>query len=343
MDMCGNIIKRVRSIDTILIKKDKLHIAADIIKTGGTVVFPTETVYGIGANALSGAAVEKIFTAKNRPEDNPLIVHISDLSEIEALTIDFTENAKILAKSFMPGPITLLLKKSEKIPSAVTAGLSTVGIRFPKNEIANELIRLSGLPIAAPSANISGELSGTTYNAVKAGLSGRVDCIIEGDDCDCGIESTVINVSCETPVILRPGSITYEMIKEELPSVTFHPSLLSDELFLEKPASPGMKYKHYAPKAKVVLVYGDIGNLKIKTGECVICFQEDIDKFEKNVYNVGSKNDLTEMARLIFEKMRQADTQSYSTIYVPAVAESGIGFSIMNRLKKSSGGEFITI
>ena len=330
-------------IDTVFVKRDKLHIAADIIKNDGIVVFPTETVYGLGANAFSQKAVEKIFIAKNRPQDNPLIVHISSLSEIDELTVDFTENAKILAEYFMPGPITLILKKNAKIPETVTAGHSTVGIRFPKNKLANEFIKLSALPIAAPSANISGNVSGTSYNSVKNELFGHVDCIIEGDDCDYGIESTVIDVSCETPVILRPGSITYEMIKEKLPMTILHPTLLNDDLFLEKPASPGMKYKHYSPNAKVILVYGNITDLKIKSGECLFLFSEDIDKAYKNVYNIGSKSDLNQMAKHIFSKMKQADIDGFSTIYIPAVPETGIGFSIMNRLKKSSGGNFITI
>ena len=328
---------------TVFIKKDELNIAADIIKNGGTVVFPTETVYGLGANAFSESAVNKIFAAKGRPQDNPLIVHISDISEIDSLTADFTENAKILAKSFMPGPITLLLEKNPIIPSVVTAGLSTVGIRFPKNEIANELIKLSGIPIAAPSANISGNVSGTTYFSVKSELDGLVDCIIEGDDCDFGIESTVIDVSCETPVILRPGSITYEMIKEKLPATVLHESLTNSSSNIEKPASPGMKYKHYSPKASVVIVYGDICNLELKSGECLLCFAENLDKYPKNTYNIGLRADLNQMARLMFAKMRQADIDGFSKIYVPAVSEEGIGFSIMDRLKKSSGGNSITI
>ena len=242
----------------------------------------------------------------------------------------------------MPGPITLLLKKSGAVPDVVTAGLSTVGIRFPKNDIANELIRLSGVPVAAPSANISGNVSGTDYNSVKNELNGLVDCIIEGDDCAFGIESTVIDVSCETPVILRPGSITYEMIKEKLPHVIFHPSLLNSSP-VYKPASPGMKYKHYSPKAKVVLVYGNICDLEIKSGECLFCFSEYLDKFPKNAYNIGSEKDLNQMAKLIFSKMRQADIDGFEKIYIPAVLEEGIGFSIMNRLKKSSGGSFVSI
>jgi len=342
-------------VETKIITRDKLYIAAAIIKNEGTVVFPTETVYGLGANALSEKAVNKIFKAKGRPQDNPLIVHISDVSEIESLTTDFNEYAKILSQKFMPGPITLILKKKDIIPSVVSAGLDTVGIRCPENEIAREFIKLCGCPVAAPSANISGSVSATCFYDVKDELFGRVDAVVEGDDCDFGIESTVIDVTKEKPVILRPGSITFEMIKEVIPEVSLHPSLLSGKLE-EKPASPGMKYKHYSPKAEVYMVYGeniDIAKWFLDKNEeksCLFMFSEVIealnkndmlDKIEKNVYDIGSGKNLDIMAKRIFAYLKKADYDGFKMVYIPAVEECGIGFSVMNRLKKSCGGKVI--
>lgn len=337
------LMREVFQINTIVVNFKNLYLASDIIKNGGTVVFPTETVYGLGANALSETAVAKIFKAKNRPQDNPLIVHICDIAQINKLTSDFNLNAKIIAESFMPGAITIVLKKSDIIPNCVSAGLETVGIRFPKNEIARELITLSGTPIAAPSANISGQVSGTTFDDVKNELFGLVDAIVEGDDCEFGIESTVIDLTKEIPVILRPGSITLEMIREKLPQTILHPSLISD-IKVENPSSPGMKYKHYSPKAKVILVYGEIEKIanelpkSIKDDECIFMFSEYINNFNKNVFDIGKKDNLNEMAKLIFSFLKKADKLKYNTIYIPAVQETGVGLSIMNRLKKASGG-----
>jgi L-threonylcarbamoyladenylate synthase len=336
-------MQEVFLIDTIIINKNEINIASDIIKGGGIVVFPTETVYGLGANALSENAVAKIFQAKKRPQDNPLIVHISSINDIENLTSDFNENAKIIAQAFMPGPITIVLKKSNIVPYCVSAGLDTVGIRFPKNDIARELITRSNTPIAAPSANISGQVSGTTFVAVKNELFGLVDAIIDGGDCEFGIESTVIDLTKEAPVILRPGSITLEMLQEKLPNTILHPSLTLD-IKVDNPASPGMKYKHYSPNAKVILLYGKIENIvnkfknNIKDEECIFMFSEYINMLPKNVYNIGSINNLNEMTHLIFSLLKKADTDGYNTIYIPAVEETGVGLSIMNRLKKSSGG-----
>jgi L-threonylcarbamoyladenylate synthase len=270
-------------------------------------------------------------------------VHIANICDINNLTSDFNENAKIIAENFMPGAITIVLKKRDNIPNSVSAGLDTIGIRCPKNEIARQLITLSETPIAAPSANISGQVSGTTFLAVKNELFGLVDAIIEGGDCEFGIESTVIDLTKEVPIILRPGSITLEMIKETLPQTILHPSLISNEN-VENPSSPGMKYKHYSPKAKVVLVYGEIENIadefskNIKENECIFMFSEFLNKFSKNAYSIGSIHNLNEMAKLIFSLLKKADADKYKTIYIPAVKEIGIGLSIMNRLKKASGG-----
>lgn len=330
--------------------ENNIEEAARIIKEGGTVVFPTETVYGLGADAFSENAVRKIFEAKGRPSDNPLIVHIEKPEDIEKLTTDYTKNARLLADAFMPGPITLVLKKNPKIPDAVSAGLPTVGIRCPENETARKLIALSKTPVAAPSANISGSVSATSFFDVKEELFGRVDAVIKGDDCKFGIESTVINVSTDEAVILRPGSITFEMIKKIIPDVRLHPSLISEnKVITDVPPSPGMKYKHYAPKAEVYLVYGEPQRIKewfSETGDekkCLFIFSEYIDKFQKNVYDIGSEKNFSQMASLVFKLMKKADREGFETVYIAAVKEENIGFSVMNRLKKSSGGKKIVL
>lgn len=335
-------------MDTKFILPSEISKAAELIQSGETVVFPTETVYGLGADAFNSDAVLKIFKAKNRPADNPLIAHISSLDMIDSLTCDFNPMAKQLAKAFMPGPITLILKKKSGVPDAVTAGLSTVGVRFPKNEIARALISLAKTPIAAPSANISGAVSATTYADVKRELSGRVAGMIEGEDCEFGIESTVVDVTGDAPVILRPGSVTLEMIQEIFPDARLHPSLVSQSK-VEKPASPGMKYTHYSPKAEVILVYGESEKMvayfreHLKEEECLFLFSKEYEAFSKNKMSLGNPSDLNEMAHRIFKQLKQVDLKGYKRVYIPAVEEKGIGLSVMNRLKKSSGGKAISL
>jgi L-threonylcarbamoyladenylate synthase len=334
-------------LNTLRLTENELHIAGEIIRNGGTAVFPTETVYGIGADAFSPDAVAKIFKAKNRPADNPLIVHISEIGDMEKLAREVGEDARALAGRFMPGPITLVLKKRGNIPEIVTAGLDTVGIRFPENVIARKLIGEANTAIAAPSANISGGVSGTAYNGVLAAFDGLVDCIINGGDCDFGIESTVIGLSGERPVILRPGSVTFEMVRDVLPDVVLHPSLLSGGE-VKNPASPGMKYKHYSPRAKVVLLDGEISRIidyfnNNADNACLFMFAEFTENENDAYVCVGSIKDLSQMARVMFEKMCLADGRGFETIYIPAVPETGIGFSIMNRLKKSAGGAVIKV
>ncbi len=332
--------------ETLLFKTTELNKASEIIKKGGTVVFPTETVYGLGANAYDEEAVKNIFLAKGRPQDNPLIVHVFDLEEINNITKDFNENAKKIAKAFMPGPITVVLKKKDTIPNVVSANLETVGIRCPLSKTARAFIKACGCPIAAPSANISGSVSATNFFDVKDELMGRVDGIIEGENCEYGIESTVIDMTKEPPVILRPGSVTYEMIKEIIPDVKIHSSLINGK-FEEHPSSPGMKYKHYAPKAEVFLVYGEYKKinewfLKNKENSCLFMFSEYI-KNKENVFDLGSKDKLEEMAEKIFAYLKKADYDGYEKVYIPAVEEKNIGFSVMNRLKKSCGGKTIKL
>ena len=219
-----------------------------IIKKGGIVAMPTETVYGLAADALNGEAVAKIFKAKGRPMDNPLIVHISDIKQIDMLVAEFSDKAKKLAEKFWPGPLTIVLPKSDIIPDEVSAGLSTVAIRFPSHPIAHELIAKSS-PIAAPSANLSGSPSPTTVRHVLADMDGRIDAIIDGGDCEVGVESTVITLTEDVPTLLRPGGVTLEQLRAEIGEVKVHPAVLKSLGKGMKASSPGMKYKHYSPKA----------------------------------------------------------------------------------------------
>ncbi len=330
------------------IESTRLQVAKELIAMGETVVFPTETVYGLGADAFNPQAVLKIFEAKNRPADNPLIVHISSFDMIASVTTDFNPTAQAIAKAFMPGPITLVLKKTPKIPSEVSAGLPTVGVRFPKNSIAREFISLCNTPIAAPSANLSGTVSATTFSDVWRDLNGRVGGMIQGEDCEFGIESTVVDVTGEVPVILRPGSITLEMLQTVIPTTQLHPSLLGNKTE-ERPASPGMKYTHYSPRAEVVLVYGTTETIlshfktSLQADECLCLFLEEYDCFSGNKMHLGSRSDLNQMAHLIFKRLKQVDVEGYRRVYLPAVKEEGIGLSIMNRLKKSSGGKVLVL
>lgn len=235
-----------------------IDFAANVIREGGLVAFPTETVYGIGANSFNEEAVKKIFIAKGRPQDNPLIVHIAELEQIYDLVEDVPQKAKTLMKKFWPGPLTLIFKKSEKVPYVNTAGMDTVAIRMPSNPIAHLLIKRAEVPISAPSANVSGKPSPTDASHVIEDLYGKVDVIIDGGKCDVGVESTVLDLTEKVPVILRPGAVTLEMLKEVIGNVEVDPSLLKKPKEDLKPKSPGMKYKHYSPNAEVYIVTGDL-------------------------------------------------------------------------------------
>ena len=240
---------------TLILNENEIEKAADIIKNGGLVAMPTETVYGLAANALDGKAVAKIFKAKGRPMDNPLIVHISDISQIYPLVREFPDKARILAEKFWAGPLTIILPKSDIIPDEVSAGLDTVAIRFPSNKIAQALISKS-MPLAAPSANLSGSPSPTNARHVFDDMNGRIDAIIDGGECEVGVESTVITLATDTPRLLRPGGITVEQLREAIGDVIIDDAVLNPLKSGEKAASPGMKYKHYAPKAHIILLEG---------------------------------------------------------------------------------------
>lgn len=317
--------------------------AAELLKNGKRVIFPTETVYGLGANALDPDAVKSIFEAKGRPSDNPLIVHIAELSQLDSIAEEVPEKAKILIDAFWPGPLTVILKRKNNIPDVVTAGLDTVGIRMPENPVARELIYLSGVPVAAPSANISGRPSPTDAKYVIEDMMGRVEGIIDGGDCQVGVESTVIDMTGEIPTILRPGGVTCEEITELLGEVKGGKEKADDK---ETPKSPGMKYTHYAPKAPVKILHGsllEIENfLKSRPAKCgILTFDEFQLDTDAETISLGSINNPKECARNLFRSLRDMDKLDVKEIYAPEIGNNGLWAAVKNRLYKAAGGKII--
>ena len=320
--------------------------AADIIKKGGTVVFPTETVYGLGANAGDDEAVKNIFTAKGRPSDNPLIVHIDDFSKIEKYVKNVTPIAEKLAKDYWPGPMTIILEKKECISDLVSAGLKTVGIRIPSSKEALEFLKCCDLPVAAPSANISGSPSPTTSKHAIDDMMGRVDAIIAGQDCKVGVESTVIDAMGDIPVILRPGGITPEMVKKVCGDVIVDKGV-DGVVSSEKPKSPGMKYKHYAPKAEVILVEAEtlerIVLDMLKAAESasgrtiILCSEETQDKFKGfDTMCIGSRKNPETIANKLFYAFRKCDDDGFDVIVLEGIDKTGIGLAVMNRATRAA-------
>ncbi len=334
--------------------KEDIKTAADILQNGGVVAMPTETVYGLAADALDGEAVKKIFLAKRRPMDNPLIVHISEIDDIERFNLvsEFPEKAKKLAEKFWPGPLTIIMKKSDIIPDEVSAGLSTVAIRLPSHKVARELIRGSGTVLAAPSANRSGSPSPTTAQHVMNDLFGDIQAVVDGGMCDVGVESTVITLATKTPRLLRPGLVTVEQIEEVIGHIDVDHAVLFKLESDEKVSSPGMKYKHYAPKAKVVLLSGDsekfadFVNAEYKNDSSVgaICYDEDIDSLLCNAIPIGKADDLETQAHLLFDALRQVDELScFNTVYAHCPTKTGVGMALYNRLIRAASFEVISL
>ncbi|MBS3142726.1 threonylcarbamoyl-AMP synthase [Candidatus Woesearchaeota archaeon] len=297
--------------------------AAHIIRSGGIVAFPTETVYGLGANAFDGRAVKKIFKAKGRPSDNPLIVHIASMRQLKQVTCGNPQNTMSLIKKFWPGPLTLVMKKSKKIPHIVTAGLQTVAVRMPDHPVALRFIKASRVPIAAPSANISGKPSATNAKHVMHDFEGRIDAVIDGGQAKHGVESTVLDLTVHPAAILRPGAITKEQIERVIGSVTFARTGSVVK-------SPGMKYRHYAPLAKVVL--------------CASLQEIQKRRRKKSAVIAGKKvagvsfvfiNE-RHLAKNLYHWFREADKKGCGSIFVQTVSENGLGATIMNRLRKAA-------
>jgi L-threonylcarbamoyladenylate synthase len=324
---------------------DGLSTACEILQNGGVVAIPTETVYGLAANAYDESAIAKIFKAKGRPQDNPLIVHIANIDTLYELACEIPETALKCAEKFWPGPLTMVLNKTEKVPNTVSAGLSTVAVRMPANKTARELIEKSGLPLAAPSANISGSPSPTTASHVLADMQGKIDAVIMGENCEVGVESTVITLAGERPVLLRPGGVTLEQLAEVLPDIEVNPAVLSELKSGEKAASPGMKYKHYAPKTETVLVEGEnfADFVNGKTDSIAVCFSEEADeiKIPKIIY--GSRENTETQAQSIFAVLREIDEKGIKTAYVHAPSKDGIGLAVHNRLIRAAAFKVIKL
>ena len=331
---------------TLLLAPEEAAKAAEIIKAGGIVAMPTETVYGLAGNALDGSVVKKIFAAKGRPADNPLIVHIADLSQIYELVREFPEKARVLAEKYWPGPLTMILPKSDRIPDEVSAGLDTVAIRFPSHPTARKLIALS-MPLAAPSANLSGSPSPTTVRHVIDDMDGRIDAILDGGECEVGLESTVISLAGEKPVLLRPGGITAEMLRETIGEVEIASAVTNPLAEGEKAESPGMKYKHYSPKADVVLVEGTdeefirFVNRQKSSTAAVICYEED-DGFQRaERIVVGKRGDYSAFAHNLFSALRRADELGCSVVYSRCPETAGLGLAVYNRIVRAAGFDII--
>jgi L-threonylcarbamoyladenylate synthase len=317
-------------INKISPKKKEINIASKIIKNNGIVIFPTETVYGIGANAFNDKAVMNIFKAKNRPADNPLIVHVSSLKELNIVGV-INKNAKKLIEKFWPGPLTIILEKKDCIPFSVTAGMNSVAVRMPKNKIALKLIKKSGVPIAAPSANISGKPSGTRIKDIMDDFCQKVNCIIDGGDCEIGIESTIIDLTSDKAILLRPGKITAEEIENEIGKIEI-PEYVRKKINVKKPKSPGLKYTHYSPKARVILVES---KNTYNRNEKIKILEKKYLKDEKKIMIIRSKNK-QKMASELFAKFRDADRNGIDIIIVEGTSEEGIGLALMNRLRKAA-------
>ncbi len=333
---------------------DELKVVCNLIKNGELVIFPTETVYGIGANALDENAVGKIFAAKGRPSDNPIIVHLADKRKIEDIAQNITEVEQKLIDNFMPGPFTLILEKKDVIPDIVTAGQSSVAIRIPDNIIARGIITYAGVPVAAPSANISGKPSGTNIKDIRKELEGKVSAIVDGGPTKIGLESTVVKVVNEIPVILRPGAITPEEIDEVIGNVIIDGNVFKKVDYSAKVESPGMKYKHYSPNTKCKLIYceDDLDQIfylkkyvkEYKGNVVIIGFKEHEEKLlvsEGRFISVGSQYNYEEIARNIFSALRKADEIKPEIILIEGLKKEGMGLAIMNRLLRTCEYDYI--
>ena len=337
-------------MNTKIFTKNELSEAAAMIRNGGIVVMPTETVYGLAANAFDAEAVEKVFAAKGRQADNPLIVHIANNSDWEKLVEEIPPKARQLADRFWPGPLTIILKKKPIVPDIVSGGLDTVAVRMPKNKIAFRFIRECGCPLAAPSANLSGCPSPTKLSHVMKDMNGRVDGIIEGGDCMVGLESTVISLAGDKPIILRPGRITAAQISKVIGEVEIHHAVTDDLDEGEKAASPGMKYKHYAPNATVTIVDGDeqeyINFIKANADEktAVICFSEMLQELEGyNTFPLGASEDSVAQSKRLFDVLRAVDDASLEKAYAPMPSAEGVGLAVNNRLLRAAGFNVIKL
>ncbi len=337
------------------IEEAELKEASAVIRSGGLVAFPTETVYGLGGDATNPEASRKIYAAKGRPSDNPLIVHIADFSQLEDIVAEVPQEARDLAEAFWPGPLTMILRKNEVIPYETTGGLDTVAIRMPSHPVARRFLQDSGCMIGAPSANTSGRPSPTTAQHVWEDLQGKIEVLLDGGPVGIGIESTIVDLSEDQPMILRPGFITQEMLSQVLGQVGMDPGIASENS-KKPPKAPGMRYRHYAPKADLTLVEGHmdqvIAKINALTEEAqvkgqsvgVLATAENQDAYiADHVIVIGQREDEAEIARHLFDVLRQFDTLGVDVIYSESFAAAGVGQAIMNRLLKAAGHKRIFV
>jgi len=342
-------------------EKNKIIEAASFIRGGKTVAFPTETVYGLGADAFNPEAVQKIFIAKGRPADNPLIVHVAHLSQLKKLVQEIPPEAALLIRQFWPGPLTLVLPKSREVPYGVTAGLDTVAVRMPRHKVALELIRWAGCPIAAPSANVSGKPSPTSAKHVLKDMYGAIGGILDGGSTSVGIESTVLDFSSDVPTILRPGGVTKEQLEKLLKKVRLSPERenMNGNEFI--PRSPGMKYRHYSPRGELYIIRGSIKKAVGKIRElvlnwqkegkkvAVLCSRETHQYYQRNNFKadlliiLGSREDPKTVARKLYDALHWCDDKDMDIILVEEFPFEGIGYAVMNRIKKASGDRIIEL
>lgn len=330
-------------ITNITAQEDDLARAASILRAGGLVVFPTETVYGLGGDATRDEAAKKIYAAKGRPSDNPLIIHIANPADAEAYAVT-NELYYQLAKAFMPGPLTVILPRRESIPKSTTGGLDSVAVRCPAHPVAHKLIEFCGFPIAAPSANLSGKPSPTSASHVAQDMDGRVDMIIDGGESEIGLESTIVKIDGDGLILLRPGGITCDALSLVCEKVTIADAVLHQLAENERPLSPGMKYRHYAPTAPLVLLSGKnedvLKYLKDETRArncAILCYDEECDALAGNtLFPIGNKNDLATQAHKLFAALRQADGTDAEIIYAHLPPQEGLGLALYNRLIRAA-------
>ena len=330
-------------MNTELLTDSQLSRAAEILLAGGLVAIPTETVYGLGASALDERAVARIFEVKGRPQDNPLILHVASAEDLDKWCRDIPAEARALTERFWPGPLTLVLKRRPSVPLRVTAGLDTVAVRCPDHPLTREVLRLAGVPVAAPSANLSGKPSTTTAEHCVHDLWGRIEAILDGGPCRVGVESTILDLSVSPPRVLRPGGVTLEQLRAVLPRTELDPGLVKPE---ETPKAPGMKYRHYSPQAEVRLLRGerdafkDYVNSLPDEGAAVLCYAgEEADYPGKRVLAYGREDAPETLAAGLFDSLRALDAPEVKLICARCPSEEGVGRAVVNRLKKAAGGK----
>jgi len=345
----------VLKVDSQRPEKGKIRVATDFIRKGGLVAFPTETVYGLGADALNAEAVLRLFEAKKRPLDNPPIVHVCDVKDVYRLAEDVSPEAERLMKKFWPGPLTLIFRRSKLVPDATVAGLDTIAVRMPRHSVALALIRESGCPISAPSANLAGKPSPTSARHVLDDLDGRIDAVLDAGPTVIGVESTVLDLTVDPPQVLRPGGTPFEILKKVLSSVELNAVVMAEKaVAVEKVRSPGVKHKHYAPDADVVVVEGELAAVVDKIRELawfymrrgskvgVLCTDETLGSYHVDVVkSLGSRSDLASLARNLFELLREFDLEKVDVVIAEGVPLEGLGLAVMNRLRKASGYKIV--